>query len=98
MSHLKGGLIQMSLKGDTSMSPGEIRERMIAAHLPLIEEAGRDVWRMPARFGVVVRTVGQVILSLGLAREATLALAAHPLETTRGSRALRPTNPRCGPQ
>ena len=42
MSHLKGGLIQMSLKGDTSMSPAEIRERMIAAHLPLIEEAGRQ--------------------------------------------------------
>src|SRR5438552_11150205 len=32
----------MSLKGDTSMSPAEIRERMIAAHLPLIEEAGRQ--------------------------------------------------------
>jgi beta-ureidopropionase len=41
MSILKGGLIQMSLKGDTSMAPAEIRERMIAAHLPLIEEAGR---------------------------------------------------------
>ena len=41
MSILKGGLIQMRLKGDTSMSPAEIRERMIAAHLPLIEEAGR---------------------------------------------------------
>ena len=41
MSILKGGLIQMSLKGDTSMAPAEILERMIAAHLPLIEEAGR---------------------------------------------------------
>ncbi len=41
MSILKGGLIQMSLKGDTSMSPADIRERMTAAHLPLIEEAGR---------------------------------------------------------
>src|SRR6201997_2964591 len=41
MSILRGGLIQMSLKGDTSMPPAEIRERMIAAHLPLIEEAGR---------------------------------------------------------
>ncbi len=42
MAKLKGGLIQMSLKGDTSMSPGEIRDKMIAAHLPLIEEAGRQ--------------------------------------------------------
>ncbi len=41
MTMLKGGLIQMSLKGDTSMSPDQIRERMIAAHLPLIEDAGR---------------------------------------------------------
>ncbi len=41
MSILRGGLIQMSLKGDTSMPPAEVRERMIAAHLPLIEEAGR---------------------------------------------------------
>jgi beta-ureidopropionase len=41
MATLKGGLIQMSLKGESSMSPAEIRERMIEAHLPLIEEAGR---------------------------------------------------------
>jgi beta-ureidopropionase len=41
MNGLRGGLIQMSLKGDTSMSPKEIGERMLAAHLPLIEEAGR---------------------------------------------------------
>jgi len=41
MTSVKGGLIQMSLKGDTSMSPSDIRERMVAAHLPLIEEAGR---------------------------------------------------------
>src|SRR3546814_619078 len=32
----------MALKGDTSSSPGEIREAMIAAHLPLIDEAGRQ--------------------------------------------------------
>lgn len=38
---LKGGLIQMGLKGDTSMSPEEIREHMVAAHLPLIEQAGQ---------------------------------------------------------
>ncbi len=41
MSTLRGGLIQMALKGETSMSPAAIRDRMIAAHLPLIEEAGR---------------------------------------------------------
>jgi beta-ureidopropionase len=40
MAKLKGGLIQMGLKGDTSMSPEEIKDKMIAAHLPLIEEAG----------------------------------------------------------
>jgi N-carbamoylputrescine amidase len=39
---LRTGLIQMGLKGDTAMSPAEIRERMIAAHLPMIEDAGRQ--------------------------------------------------------
>src|SRR5260370_11849248 len=42
MATLKGGLIQMSFTGETTMSPAEIRERMIAAHLPLIEAAGRE--------------------------------------------------------
>jgi beta-ureidopropionase len=42
MATVKGGLIQMSLKGDTSMSPEQIRQRMIEAHLPLIEAAGRQ--------------------------------------------------------
>jgi beta-ureidopropionase len=42
MAMLKGGLIQMSFKGDASMSPAHIRERMIAAHLPLIDAAGRE--------------------------------------------------------
>jgi len=41
MVMVKGGLIQMSLKGDTSMSPEQIRQRMIEAHLPLIEAAGK---------------------------------------------------------
>jgi beta-ureidopropionase len=41
MNGLRGGLIQMSLKGDTSMSPTAIAEGMLEAHLPLIEEAGR---------------------------------------------------------
>jgi beta-ureidopropionase len=42
MTKLKAGLIQMGLKGDTSMSPAEIREKMLDAHLPLIDEAGRQ--------------------------------------------------------
>jgi beta-ureidopropionase len=41
MAMIKAGLIQMSLKGDTSMSPEQIRQRMIEAHLPLIETAGK---------------------------------------------------------
>ncbi|MGH6990302.1 MAG: nitrilase-related carbon-nitrogen hydrolase [Stellaceae bacterium] len=41
MTMLKGGLIQMSLKGDTSMSPEVIKARMNDAHLPLIEKAGK---------------------------------------------------------
>lgn len=41
MTMVKGGLIQMSLKGDTTMSPAEIRNRMNDAHLPLIEQAGK---------------------------------------------------------
>ena len=42
MAKLKGGLIQMALKGDTSMSPDAIKEKMIAAHIPLIEAAGKQ--------------------------------------------------------
>jgi len=42
MTMVKGGLIQMSLKGDTAMSPQEIRDRMNDAHVPLIEQAGRQ--------------------------------------------------------
>jgi N-carbamoylputrescine amidase len=41
MATLRGGLIQMRLKGDTSLAPAQIREAMVAAHLPLIEEAGK---------------------------------------------------------
>lgn len=40
MSKVKCGLIQMSLKGDGSMEPDEIRKRMLDAHLPLVDEAG----------------------------------------------------------
>ncbi len=42
MSKVKCGLIQMGLKGDGSMQPGEIRERMIEAHIPYIEDAGNE--------------------------------------------------------
>ena len=41
MSMLKGGLIQMGLKGDTDMSPADITKTMIEAHIPYIEEAGK---------------------------------------------------------
>jgi beta-ureidopropionase len=41
MAKLKTGLIQMQLKADTSMSPADIRDKMLEAHLPLIDEAGR---------------------------------------------------------
>lgn len=39
---VKVGLIQMGLKGDTSMSPDQIRDKMLEAHLPLIEKAAKD--------------------------------------------------------
>jgi len=42
MRTLKGGLIQMALKGDTAMAPAEIKEKMLDAHLPLIDEAARQ--------------------------------------------------------
>jgi beta-ureidopropionase len=42
MSKLKCGLIQMALKAETSMSPEQIRERMLEAHLPLIDQAGKQ--------------------------------------------------------
>ena len=41
MGTLTGGLIQMSLKADTNKTPQQIRDAMVEAHLPLIEEAGR---------------------------------------------------------
>ena len=41
MAVLTGGLIQMSLKGDSEMSPLKIRDAMLDAHLPLIDAAGR---------------------------------------------------------
>jgi len=42
MTKLKCGLIQMSLKVDSSASVEEIRQGMIAAHIPLIESAAKQ--------------------------------------------------------
>jgi len=42
MSKLKGGLIQLGLKGDGSMTPEALRKAMVDAHIPLIEEAGKQ--------------------------------------------------------
>ncbi|MDZ7644903.1 MAG: nitrilase-related carbon-nitrogen hydrolase [Woeseiaceae bacterium] len=43
MARLKCGLIQMSLKGDAvSMGPDEIRDRMIDAHMPYVDDAGKQ--------------------------------------------------------
>jgi N-carbamoylputrescine amidase len=42
MTSVKGGLIQMSLKGDTALSPEAIRNKMNDAHIPLIEQAGKQ--------------------------------------------------------
>jgi len=42
MSIVKGGLIQMSLKASTDLTPEQVRDAMIEAHIPLIEEAGAE--------------------------------------------------------
>lgn len=42
MTIVKAGLIQMGLKADTDKSPGEIRDAMLEAHMPLIDDAGRQ--------------------------------------------------------
>lgn len=41
MAMVRAGLIQMALKADTGDTPQAIRDRMNAAHLPLIDEAGK---------------------------------------------------------
>ena len=40
MSKVKVGLIQVGLTADTSLHPDEIRDRMLEAHKPYIEQAG----------------------------------------------------------
>ena len=42
MSTLKAGLIQMTLKGSTDMSPKQIRDKMIEALVPMVESAGKQ--------------------------------------------------------
>ena len=42
MATVRAGLIQVALKGDTSESPAAIREKMLEAHLPLIDRAGEQ--------------------------------------------------------
>lgn len=42
MTKVKVGLIQLGLKGDTSSSPEEIRDKMIEAHIPYIEQAAQQ--------------------------------------------------------
>ena len=42
MSKVKCGLIQMGLKGDGTMSPEKIRDLMIEAHIPMIEDAAKQ--------------------------------------------------------
>jgi N-carbamoylputrescine amidase len=40
MAMVKAGLIQIGLKGDTAGSPARIREQMLEAHIPFIDQAG----------------------------------------------------------
>ncbi len=42
MTNLRGGLIQMALKGSTDDTPENIRQAMLDAHLPLIDDAGKQ--------------------------------------------------------
>ena len=42
MTTVRAGLIQMNLKGRTDQGPDAIREQMLAAHLPLIDQAGAE--------------------------------------------------------
>ena len=42
MAKLRAGLIQMALKASTDADPETIRQAMIAAHIPLIEQAGEQ--------------------------------------------------------
>ena len=42
MSKVKVGLIQLGLNADTSLSPDEIRDSMLEAHIPYIEQAASE--------------------------------------------------------
>ncbi len=39
MRTVKVGLLQMALKGDAAWSPGDLRDAMLAAHVPFLQEA-----------------------------------------------------------
>ncbi len=43
MSMLKAGLIQLGLKGTCDQTPAQIRQQMIAAHVPHIEQPAAAV-------------------------------------------------------
>ena len=42
MAKLKCGLIQMGFKGDTNTEPDQIRDVMLEAHAPFIDDAGKQ--------------------------------------------------------
>jgi len=42
MAKVKAGLIQMALKASTDQTPEQIRDAMIEAHIPLIDQAGKE--------------------------------------------------------
>ena len=42
MTIVKSGLIQVGLKGNTDMTPEQIRDAMLEAHIPFIDEAGKQ--------------------------------------------------------
>ena len=42
MAKVKCGLIQMAFKADINSSPDEIRDVMLEAHAPFIDDAGKQ--------------------------------------------------------
>ena len=69
MSKLKSGLIQMSLKGDASMAPEEIRNHMLEAHLPLVDVPVRIAARRAAPAGVCRMPISLPMLHSSIAGE-----------------------------
>ena len=83
MNRLRGGLIQMSLKGDTSMSPKEIADRMLAAHLPLIVlmivagEMQHSVQHQHFHLDCEAVPLGRGLDGCGLKRDGQIASTLH---------------------